>query len=203
MAEARQDEYDEAPGTQPASIDDLEMEQHCRRCVRWPLRRSSGPHFDDEDSTSVGTEDTEPHDHATAVMRLSAVSAASAVALLEIPRVPAVDPLEALMTNPVVGRVENGFCWNCGRSRGPIVARRPCVVRGLVPTLRKRVLVFCRSFRPAMRSPISMRSRAASRARRPGLGVPGLRRETSTTAPSCSRDWSIPGDAEAQADRDG
>ena len=66
MAEARQDEFDEAPGTQPASIDDLEMDS---MSTMRPMATQAifRPHFDDEDSTSVGTEDTEPHDHATAV----------------------------------------------------------------------------------------------------------------------------------------
>lgn len=70
MAEARQDEFDEAPGTQPASIDDLEMDS---MSTMRPMATQAifRPHFDDEDSTSVGTEDTEPHDHATAVTLLS------------------------------------------------------------------------------------------------------------------------------------
>jgi serine/threonine-protein kinase PknG len=37
--------------------------------------------------------------------------------LVEIPRVPAQDPLEALMTNPVVAESKR-FCWNCGRPVG-------------------------------------------------------------------------------------
>ena len=37
--------------------------------------------------------------------------------LVEIPRVPTIDPLEALMTNPVVAESKR-FCWNCGRPVG-------------------------------------------------------------------------------------
>ena len=37
--------------------------------------------------------------------------------LVEIPRVPDIDPLEALMTNPVVPESKR-FCWNCGRPVG-------------------------------------------------------------------------------------
>src|ERR1700683_782272 len=37
--------------------------------------------------------------------------------LVEIPRVPDIDPLEALMTNPVVPESKR-FCWNCGRPGG-------------------------------------------------------------------------------------
>ena len=66
MAEARQDEFDEAgPGTQPASFDDLDDGLHVDDApdghpgdLPAALRRR-------RDSTSVGTEDTEPHDHST------------------------------------------------------------------------------------------------------------------------------------------
>ena len=115
MAEARQDEFDEPPGTQPASIDDLEMDS---TSTMRPMATQAifRPHFDDEDSTSVGTEDTEPHDHATTVTRLSPFRRLGG-GLVEIPRVPAKDPLEALMTNPVVAESKR-FCWNCGRPVG-------------------------------------------------------------------------------------
>ena len=37
--------------------------------------------------------------------------------LVEIPRVPEIDPLAALMVNPVVAELKR-FCWNCGRPVG-------------------------------------------------------------------------------------
>jgi len=118
MAEARQDDYDDAgPGTQPAGLDDLDMDSVAT--VR-PMATQAifRPHFDDEvDSTSAGTEDTEPHDHATTVTRALSPTRRLGGGLVEIPRVPAKDPLEALMTNPVVAESKR-FCWNCGRPVG-------------------------------------------------------------------------------------
>jgi serine/threonine-protein kinase PknG len=118
MAEARPDEYDEAgPGTQPASLDELAMDS-----VAAPPTMATQavfrPHFDDDsDSISDGTVDTEPEDHATAVTRALSLTRRLGGGLVEIPRVPAEDPLEALMTNPVVAESKR-FCWNCGRPVG-------------------------------------------------------------------------------------
>ncbi|HXL63080.1 MAG TPA: serine/threonine protein kinase, partial [Mycobacterium sp.] len=118
MAEARQDDYDDAgPGTQPAGLDDLDMDSvsTVRPMATQAIFR---PHFDDDvDSTSVDTEDTEPHDHATTVTRALSPTRRLGGGLVEIPRVPAKDPLEALMTNPVVAESKR-FCWNCGRPVG-------------------------------------------------------------------------------------
>jgi serine/threonine-protein kinase PknG len=67
---------------------------------------------DDEEEPSV---DTEPQERVatralTPVRRL-------ADGLVEIPRVPDIDPLEALTPNPVVPESKR-FCWNCGRPVG-------------------------------------------------------------------------------------
>ena len=94
------------------------------------------PHLDeDSDSTSVGTEDTEPHDHSTTMTRALSPIRRLGGGLVEIPRVPAKDPLEALMTNPVVAESKR-FCWNCGRPVGRSSADGTRFVRGLVPALR-------------------------------------------------------------------
>ena len=75
------------------------------------------PHFDDDsEGQSVGTGDTEPQDHTTATRALSRTRRLGG-GLVEIPRVRAKDPLEALMTNPVVAESKR-FCWNCGRPVG-------------------------------------------------------------------------------------
>jgi serine/threonine-protein kinase PknG len=124
MAEAK--DFEEGPGTpsaeptvgtEPATFDDLGMDSGST--VR-PMATQAifRPHLDDDvDSTSVDTEDTEPHDHSTTVTRGWSLTRRLGGGLVEIPRVPAKDPLEALMTNPVVAESKR-FCWNCGRPVG-------------------------------------------------------------------------------------
>jgi serine/threonine-protein kinase PknG len=118
MAETQQDDYEDAgPGTQPASLEDLDVDS--ASTVR-PMATQAvfRPHFDDDDSdiTSLATGDTEPQDHTTATRALSPTRRLGG-GLVEIPRVPAKDPLDALMTNPVVAESKR-FCWNCGRPVG-------------------------------------------------------------------------------------
>ena len=118
MAEAKQDEFDEAdgPGTQPASFDDMGMDSvsTMRPMATQAVFR---PHFDDDaDAIATGNGDTEPQDHTTVTRALSPTRRLGG-GLVEIPRVPAKDPVEALMTNPVVAELKR-FCWNCGRPVG-------------------------------------------------------------------------------------
>jgi serine/threonine-protein kinase PknG len=117
MAEQHSDEIDEAgPGTQPASLDDLDFDS---AATMRPMATQAvyRPHFDDDsEGTSVGTGETEPQDHTTATRALSPMRRLGG-GLVEIPRVRAKDPLEALMTNPVVAESKR-FCWNCGRPVG-------------------------------------------------------------------------------------
>ena len=76
------------------------------------------PNFDeDSGEISVGTGETEPEEHATTVTRMLSSTRRLGGGLVEIPRVPAKDPLAALMTNPVVAESKR-FCWNCGRPVG-------------------------------------------------------------------------------------
>ena len=72
------------------------------------------PHFDDEDSTPG--EPTERDDNQAAVARTSLTRRLGG-GLVEIPRVPEIDPLAALMVDPVVAESKR-FCWNCGRPVG-------------------------------------------------------------------------------------
>lgn len=108
---------EEDPGTQPASLDDLELDS---MSTMRPMATQAvyRPNFDDSDSIGFHTGDTEPQDHSTTtiVRTLSPVRRLGG-GLVEIPRVPAKDPLEALMTNPVVAEAKR-FCWNCGRPVG-------------------------------------------------------------------------------------
>jgi serine/threonine-protein kinase PknG len=132
MAEAQPEEFDEAgPGTQPASFDDLGMDSisTMRPMATQAVFR---PHFDDSDSTSAGTAVTEPDEHLTTVTRALSPTRRLGGGLVEIPRVPAKDPLEALMTNPVVAESKR-FCWNCGRPVGRSSADGRALSEGWCP----------------------------------------------------------------------
>jgi serine/threonine-protein kinase PknG len=122
---AKPQDFDDRPGTpsaeptvgtQPASLDDLGMDS---MSTMRPMATQAifRPHLDDDDDSSVGTEDTEPHDHSTTQSRALSPTRRLGGGLVEIPRVPAKDPLEALMINPVVAESKR-FCWNCGRPVG-------------------------------------------------------------------------------------
>ena len=119
MAEAQQEAVRRQRPRDPAG--ELRRSRHglhVRRCGRWPPQAVFRPHFDeDSDEISVGTADTEPEEHATTVTRTLSPIRRLGGGLVEIPRVPAKDPLEALMTNPVVAESKR-FCWNCGRPVG-------------------------------------------------------------------------------------
>ena len=109
----------EGPGTQPASLEDLEeLDVDSASTVR-PMATQAvfRPHFDDSDGASVGTADTEPEDQVTAMTRALAPTRRLGGGLVEIPRVREIDPLSALMTNPVVAESKR-FCWNCGKPVG-------------------------------------------------------------------------------------
>ncbi len=79
------------------------------------------PDFDDDDDDfphiSIPGADNEPQDRMTAATRVLPPVRQLGGGLVEIPRVPDTDPLEALMTNPVVPESKR-FCWNCGRPVG-------------------------------------------------------------------------------------
>jgi serine/threonine-protein kinase PknG len=117
MAEAQSEEFDEGEsGTRPASVEDMDVDS---AATLRPMATQAvfRPHFDDDsEGSSVGTGDTEPQDHTTATRALSPMRRLGG-GLVEIPRVRAKDPLEALMTNPVVAESKR-FCWNCGRPVG-------------------------------------------------------------------------------------
>jgi len=77
------------------------------------------PDFDDDDfpHISIPSVDTEPQDRMTSATRVLPPVRQLGGGLVEIPRIPDTDPLEALMTNPVVPESKR-FCWNCGRPVG-------------------------------------------------------------------------------------
>ncbi|MEO8814770.1 MAG: serine/threonine-protein kinase PknG [Mycobacterium sp.] len=65
---------------------------------------------------SAGDDDGSPDTSAT-MTRTIAPSRRLGGGLVEVPRVPDIDPFAALMTDPVVAEIKR-FCWNCGRPVG-------------------------------------------------------------------------------------
>jgi serine/threonine-protein kinase PknG len=132
MAEAQSEEFDEAgPGTQPAGLDELDFDS---AATMRPMATQAvyRPHFDDDsDPMSVGTGETEPQDHTAATRALTPTRRLGG-GLVEIPRVLAKDPLEALMTNPVVAESKR-FCWNCGRPVGRSTEETKALSEGWCP----------------------------------------------------------------------
>jgi serine/threonine-protein kinase PknG len=104
---------DVGPGTQPvdATVDSSSQD---RPVTTQAVFR---PNFDDDDSeaTPVHIADTEPQERVKPATRAPVRRLGGG--LVEIPRVPDIDPLEALMPNPVVPESKR-FCWNCGRPVG-------------------------------------------------------------------------------------
>jgi serine/threonine-protein kinase PknG len=78
------------------------------------------PDFDDDDDDLPllsGSVDTEPQERRTVATRVLPPVRHLGGGLVEIPRVRDIDPVEALMTNPVVPESKR-FCWNCGKPVG-------------------------------------------------------------------------------------
>lgn len=107
---------DAGPGTQPA---EAQSGATGRIQATQALFR---PDFDDDDDDddfphiSLGTLDTDS-DRMTVATRVLPPVRQLGGGLVEIPRVRDIDPLEALMTNPVVPESKR-FCWNCGKPVG-------------------------------------------------------------------------------------
>ncbi|MCH9731883.1 MAG: protein kinase [Actinomycetia bacterium] len=114
------DEYDdEDPGTQRASLADLGMDSVS---TMRPMSTQAvfRPSFEDEDLSDGESEQagySEPQAQATTLTRTLSPTRRLGGGLVVIPRVPDVDPLTALMTDPVVAESKR-FCWNCGRPVG-------------------------------------------------------------------------------------
>ncbi|HVQ98430.1 MAG TPA: serine/threonine protein kinase, partial [Mycobacterium sp.] len=103
-------EEDAGSGTQP--VDARVDSSSVRRAM--PTQALFRPEFDDDDDDiTFGTVSTEPQERTTVATRTVQPVRRLGSGLVEIPRVPDTDPLEALMTNPVVPESKR-FCWNCG-----------------------------------------------------------------------------------------
>jgi serine/threonine-protein kinase PknG len=77
------------------------------------------PDFDDDDDgfPLIPGIDTDAPERMTVATRVLPPTRQLGGGLVEIPRVRDIDPLEALMTNPVVPESKR-FCWNCGKPVG-------------------------------------------------------------------------------------
>lgn len=129
--DAETPDTDGGPGTQPASLEDLDMDS---MSTMRPMATQAvyRPEFDDSDGMSMSSGDTEPHDHATIATRMLSPIRRLGGGLVEIPRVPERDPLTALMTNPVVAESKR-FCWNCGKPVGRSSADGRALSEGWCP----------------------------------------------------------------------
>src|SRR5271163_2560091 len=119
---------DVGPGTQPADTQ--------RGAVTGPRPQATEalfrPDFDDDDDMpmiSLGNVDTEPQERVTVATRVLLPVRHLGGGLVEIPRVRDIDPLEALMTNPVVPESKR-FCWNCGKPVGRSSSEGPVSSKG-------------------------------------------------------------------------
>lgn len=89
------------------------------------------PNLDDSVSISMSS-NSEPSADATTVTRAVSPTRRLGGGLVEIPRVPEIDPLAALMTNPVVAESKR-FCWNCARPVGRSSADGKALSEGWCP----------------------------------------------------------------------
>ncbi|MBA0046208.1 serine/threonine-protein kinase PknG [Mycobacteroides sp. LB1] len=119
---------DECPGTRPASLADLDVDS---ASTMRPM--STQAVFRPQAATQPTTQSiTQPEVRATTTrMRLSPTRRLGG-GLVEIPRVPEIDPLRALMTNPVVEESKR-FCWNCGKPVGRSTEDGPARSEGTCP----------------------------------------------------------------------
>ena len=116
-----QADRDESPGTQQSGQPE-EAQTGATATTGRPQATQAlfRPDFDDDDdddfSISLGSLDTQPQDRMVATRALPPIRQLGG-GLVEIPRTPDIDPLKALMKNPVVPESKR-FCWNCGRPVG-------------------------------------------------------------------------------------
>lgn len=123
-------EEDEAyPGTQPADAMAYDSLATLRPMATQAVFR---PNFDDSDGFTVGTVETDPHEQMTMLTRQWSPIRRLGGGLVEVPRVPERDPLEALMTDPVVAEVKR-FCWNCGKPVGRSTSDGEALSEGWCP----------------------------------------------------------------------
>ena len=106
-----QEPDDVGPGTQPVESM-VDSSSQGRPLATQAIFR---PVFDDDDDAALHSAVTTPRERVESATRAPVRRLGGG--LVEIPRVPDIDPLEALMPNPVVPESKR-FCWNCGRPVG-------------------------------------------------------------------------------------
>jgi serine/threonine-protein kinase PknG len=104
-----------AAGSQPPDVQSGPVSEGRPQATQALFR----PDFDDDDDLPFlsGGVDTEPQERMTVATRVLPPVRHLGGGLVEIPRVRDIDPVEALMTNPVVPESKR-FCWNCGKPVG-------------------------------------------------------------------------------------
>ena len=117
-------------GTQPANIEDLEMDSVA---TMRPMSTQAifRPHVNGSEA-SVSSEPIEAEENQATVVRSLSATRRLGGGLVEIPRVPEIDPLAALMVNPVVAESKR-FCWNCNRPIGRSTDTREGQSEGFCP----------------------------------------------------------------------
>ena len=102
-------------GTRPANVEELGVDSVA---TMRPMSTQAifRPHLTN-DEASVGSEPIATEENQATVARTLSLTRRLGGGLVEIPRVPEIDPLAALMVNPVVAESKR-FCWNCNRPVG-------------------------------------------------------------------------------------
>lgn len=123
-------------GTRPASMAELDLDPAGTDSPATVRAMSTQaiyrPYFgDDEGEAEAGSQPTDLEEHQVTVARTSARRRLGG-GLVEVPRVPEIDPLSALMVNPVVAESKR-FCWNCGQPVGRSAAGQQGESEGLCP----------------------------------------------------------------------
>jgi len=123
------EQHDVDVGTQPVSFSDLGMDS-VSTMRAMSTQAVFRPNFDDDEQESNRSE---PNDiDESTVARPVSPTRRLGGGLVEIPRVPEIDPLAALMVNPVVAESKR-FCWNCGQPVGRSTDDRPGESEGFCP----------------------------------------------------------------------
>ena len=123
------EQHDVDVGTQPVSFSDLGMDS-VSTMRAMSTQAVFRPNFDDDEQE---TNRSEPNDiDESTVARPVSPTRRLGGGLVEIPRVPEIDPLAALMVNPVVAESKR-FCWNCGQPVGRSTYDHPGESEGFCP----------------------------------------------------------------------
>jgi len=125
--------HDVDVGTQPASLTDLGVDSVATMRAM-STQAVFRPRFDDdadEDEEESARSEPIETDESTVARTVSPTRRLGG-GLVELPRVPEIDPLAALMVNPVVAESKR-FCWSCGRPIGRSTDGHPGESEGFCP----------------------------------------------------------------------